>query len=115
MTPDSVCTFNSPLTAPTAGAAKFSSSKGRAPGPDRKSTRLNSSHLVISYAVFCLKKKKKKKKEDCKKKNIKTIQKNTKKLIEVHRCGSNSFMMHVHCLSVYDAMMRHGASHCAAH
>src|SRR5438034_7493444 len=29
---------------------------------DRKSTRLNSSHTVISYAVFCLKKKKKKKK-----------------------------------------------------
>src|SRR5256885_9441903 len=28
------------------------------PGTDRKSTRLNSSHLVISYAVFCLKKKK---------------------------------------------------------
>src|SRR2546426_5711187 len=28
---------------------------------DRKSTRLNSSHLVISYAVFCLKKKKKRK------------------------------------------------------
>src|SRR5205807_4137106 len=35
---------------------------------DRKSTRLNSSHLVISYAVFCLKKKKKKKKTN----NIKT-------------------------------------------
>src|SRR5256885_3191284 len=38
--------------------------KRRAPsadhcGLDRKSTRLNSSHLVISYAVFCLKKKKK--------------------------------------------------------
>src|SRR5947207_7512651 len=31
------------------------------PGTDRKSTRLNSSHTVISYAVFCLKKKKKKK------------------------------------------------------
>src|SRR2546426_9247380 len=31
---------------------------------DRKSTRLNSSHLVISYAVFCLKKKKKKKEKD---------------------------------------------------
>src|SRR5256885_4860280 len=33
---------------------------GPAPGEpvDRKSTRLNSSHLVISYAVFCLKKKK---------------------------------------------------------
>src|SRR5256885_12438981 len=30
----------------------------RAGCPDRKSTRLNSSHLVISYAVFCLKKKK---------------------------------------------------------
>src|SRR5260221_9099813 len=29
-------------------------------GRDRKSTRLNSSHTVISYAVFCLKKKKKK-------------------------------------------------------
>src|SRR5256885_11032541 len=39
---------------------------GAQPAPDqflgdRKSTRLNSSHLVISYAVFCLKKKKKKK------------------------------------------------------
>src|SRR5438445_4433618 len=30
--------------------------------PDRKSTRLNSSHANISYAVFCLKKKKKQKK-----------------------------------------------------
>src|SRR5437868_11681572 len=30
-------------------------------GTDRKSTRLNSSHVSISYAVFCLKKKKKKK------------------------------------------------------
>src|SRR5207249_11361906 len=30
---------------------------------DRKSTRLNSSHVSISYAVFCLKKKKKKKKK----------------------------------------------------
>src|SRR6516162_4636413 len=33
-------------------------------GTDRKSTRLNSSHLVISYAVFCLKKKKKKNRRD---------------------------------------------------
>src|SRR5437667_4293813 len=31
-----------------------------APDEDRKSTRLNSSHITISYAVFCLKKKKKK-------------------------------------------------------
>src|SRR6266568_7299635 len=45
---------------------------------DRKSTRLNSSHSSISYAVFCLKKKKKKKKiyKIQKKKNKKkTIQK----------------------------------------
>src|SRR5688572_31155147 len=39
-------------------------------GTDRKSTRLNSSHSQISYAVFCLKKKKKKKKEKIHKKNI---------------------------------------------
>src|SRR5258708_10573255 len=32
---------------------------GGRPHPDRKSTRLNSSHQIISYAVFCLKKKKK--------------------------------------------------------
>src|SRR5437879_10824872 len=32
-------------------------------GRDRKSTRLNSSHRCISYAVFCLKKKKKEKKK----------------------------------------------------
>src|SRR5687768_17971375 len=37
---------------------------------DRKSTRLNSSHGYISYAVFCLKKKKKKKKKIYKRKNI---------------------------------------------
>src|SRR5688572_32109944 len=34
------------------------------PSEDRKSTRLNSSHSQISYAVFCLKKKKKKKKQN---------------------------------------------------
>src|SRR6266567_5721157 len=43
---------------------------------DRKSTRLNSSHSQISYAVFCLKKKKKKKKTKYPtKKNKNTIQK----------------------------------------
>src|SRR5699024_12877582 len=36
----------------------------RAVSQDRKSTRLNSSHVSISYAVFCLKKKKKKERED---------------------------------------------------
>src|SRR5688572_32308139 len=35
-----------------------------AEGADRKSTRLNSSHSQISYAVFCLKKKKKKKQKN---------------------------------------------------
>src|SRR5436309_11650993 len=43
-------------------------------GPgDRKSTRLNSSHVKISYAVFCLKKKKKKKKKIKKKLKKTTI------------------------------------------
>src|SRR5690606_39508292 len=36
---------------------------------DRKSTRLNSSHVKISYAVFCLKKKKKKKTNTTKRRN----------------------------------------------
>src|SRR5688572_32185751 len=40
-------------------------------GQDRKSTRLNSSHSQISYAVFCLKKKKKKKKKNKHMKNKK--------------------------------------------
>src|SRR5690242_21288276 len=38
---------------------RYLSDYARSPeGPDRKSTRLNSSHMSISYAVFCLKKKK---------------------------------------------------------
>src|SRR5256885_12857585 len=41
------------------GGVWKSNDYGRTWNPDRKSTRLNSSHLVISYAVFCLKKKKK--------------------------------------------------------
>src|SRR5437764_8612086 len=45
------------------------SESGAAPDSDRKSTRLNSSHRCISYAVFCLKKKKKKKEEENKKIN----------------------------------------------
>src|SRR5688572_32553022 len=44
---------------------------------DRKSTRLNSSHSQISYAVFCLKKKKKKTKTRKKQKNQKNIKDNT--------------------------------------
>src|SRR5258708_29931333 len=45
------------------GCGSYASGVGRngckrRPGTDRKSTRLNSSHQIISYAVFCLKKKK---------------------------------------------------------
>src|SRR5438034_6503448 len=49
--------------ATTPGGTSVRPSKKRAisSGLDRKSTRLNSSHTVISYAVFCLKKKKNKK------------------------------------------------------
>src|SRR6266446_2605552 len=45
---------------PGSAAGRPRAPRGRAAlhRPDRKSTRLNSSHLVISYAVFCLKKKK---------------------------------------------------------
>src|SRR5690349_16253044 len=49
-----------PMTTDQSGG-EFDSRFGRQSG-DRKSTRLNSSHVEISYAVFCLKKKKKKKK-----------------------------------------------------
>src|SRR5690606_41854588 len=38
---------------------KLAGTRDEIPVPDRKSTRLNSSHVKISYAVFCLKKKKK--------------------------------------------------------
>src|SRR5256885_6787006 len=44
---------------PTATTSRSTGASTRSARPaDRKSTRLNSSHLVISYAVFCLKKKK---------------------------------------------------------
>src|SRR5690242_21408943 len=43
------------IGAPVRGRA----ARAAVPSPDRKSTRLNSSHMSISYAVFCLKKKKK--------------------------------------------------------
>src|SRR5471030_1917215 len=46
---------------------------------DRKSTRLNSSHLGISYAVFCLKKKKRNARKIAKRKNKKTKNKKKKK------------------------------------
>src|SRR5260221_5172899 len=62
-----ICAARAPQRAPRGGGARRAPrprGPGRARGPsaprrgDRKSTRLNSSHTVISYAVFCLKKKK---------------------------------------------------------
>src|SRR2546426_4608269 len=58
-------TKNQRLVRATGGLSRPSARAGRQSryrkSGDRKSTRLNSSHLVISYAVFCLKKKKKNK------------------------------------------------------
>src|SRR3989442_11668712 len=56
--------------APAASREHAAASRSRR---DRKSTRLNSSHVRISYAVFCLKKKKKKKLQN--KRNIATLPK----------------------------------------
>src|SRR5207253_7895395 len=47
-----ILTFRSPRDSPATASSSAASS-------DRKSTRLNSSHVAISYAVFCLKKKNK--------------------------------------------------------
>src|SRR6266487_5546294 len=62
----------------TGGPPRPRTSRQSCCGRDRKSTRLNSSHPSISYAVFCLKKKKKKKKNRTKKKK-KTKQTKKKK------------------------------------
>src|SRR5438094_6751247 len=58
-----------PDRGPGAGRAMGEGSKRR---QDRKSTRLNSSHRTISYAVFCLKKKKKKERKPKYKKTAST-------------------------------------------
>src|SRR5256885_9970287 len=54
-----------PLLRTAPSCPRQRSSPACAGGQDRKSTRLNSSHLVISYAVFCLKKKKTQKFDTC--------------------------------------------------
>src|SRR5690606_40678391 len=61
---------------------------------DRKSTRLNSSHVKISYAVFCLKKKKKRRKtrhekENKKKKKQKQIKKKQQKDKKIHKINKS--------------------------
>src|SRR5688500_19672956 len=67
--PHSACRGSSPLL-PVCGALCAHADRPNLWNPgslrDRKSTRLNSSHLVISYAVFCLQKKKKHKKRSLK-------------------------------------------------
>src|SRR5437667_4102385 len=50
-----------PILTGTPEAFERELKKRKSKAQDRKSTRLNSSHITISYAVFCLKKKKKKK------------------------------------------------------
>src|SRR5438445_8720244 len=59
-----------PSPARSLGGRKRRSPCGEGPSADRKSTRLNSSHANISYAVFCLKKKKR----PCSSKTLKDIQ-----------------------------------------
>src|SRR5689334_23387179 len=66
------------------GHAILSAQPPKMKSRDRKSTRLNSSHSSISYAVFCLKKKKKKKKN----KNI--IKKKTKTNKQTHKLINHS-------------------------
>src|SRR5699024_12451475 len=51
-------TEDQPEKAPKAEGKKRKTTGKKKPHADRKSTRLNSSHVSISYAVFCLKKKK---------------------------------------------------------
>src|SRR5437667_6839802 len=61
---------------------------------DRKSTRLNSSHITISYAVFCLKKKKKTKKKD---QRNKRHSRNQRKLVTLENkqtsCTDNKWLV----------------------
>src|SRR5207248_3809627 len=60
---DSACTYSKNLSQPKSVACAKSCARAGSPlvilTEDRKSTRLNSSHRTISYAVFCLKKKNK--------------------------------------------------------
>src|SRR5258708_29850169 len=64
-----------PLTPMQACSAGSRSGRRRARVTDRKSTRLNSSHQIISYAVFCLKKKKNTKRRSTKESDRDKLQK----------------------------------------
>src|SRR5207249_12012896 len=54
-----------PANTPSCSTSAWRPATASALETDRKSTRLNSSHVSISYAVFCLKKKKKQHKHTC--------------------------------------------------
>src|SRR5262245_65091242 len=85
------------MTRPSNAAISWSRRSGpsNCRSRDRKSTRLNSSHLGISYAVFCLKKKKnktienKKRKKKLKKKNINMKRNKNKNQQTSNRSESN--------------------------
>src|SRR6266478_7446293 len=66
-----------PISSPASARWTWATCRSSCMAGERKSTRLNSSHSQISYAVFCLKKKKKKKEQlnKKKKKNKKKISK----------------------------------------
>src|SRR5438105_11130503 len=68
-----------PRRAPRHPARSTGSGAGARGREDRKSTRLNSSHEWISYAVFCLKKKKKKENKQQSNENITTRDESTAK------------------------------------
>src|SRR5437660_9124382 len=77
--------FRSPRRAARPGRGRSSPAPDHPRGRDRKSTRLNSSHVAISYAVFCLKKKKKKKKD----KRTQKISTKEKQIIRRRRIDQN--------------------------
>src|SRR6266478_7359985 len=72
-----------PISVSKPGGDELRGCCGECAPQDRKSTRLNSSHSQISYAVFCLKKKKKKNKY--KNHNKKKKKKYKKKQIKLHK------------------------------
>src|SRR5690349_23339080 len=85
---DALPIFRSAASTPGAIDLKMGSSRSTAasgPPIDRKSTRLNSSHVEISYAVFCLKKKKKKNKKHKRRHNTTTTTMNAR---DSNRSGS---------------------------
>src|SRR5256885_6649019 len=91
----------------TAGLPTCCSATDMGGSLDRKSTRLNSSHLVISYAVFCLKKKKKKQTN-----RYKSVKTRSTEIIIVYVCVPSTCM---HCCrhshTTHQSYMRSRSAH----